>query len=100
MSIEEVCKKHNLSFKELVYLSATNLPRKKPKKYKKTSNQPDEEYISYTYEKYQIRKTIDGNLRHFGTYDTLEDAIKMRDYLMEHGWYTTRVKAIRRRLGV
>lgn len=36
--------------------------------------------------KYCIRKKIDGKLRRFGRYDSLDDAILMRDKLIAHDW--------------
>lgn len=99
MTLDEVCEKYNLTFKEIVEYTSKHRPRKKRKVYKRCE-QPEEQYISCYHGKYHIRKTINGTLKHFGTYETLEDAIIMRDYLMKNGWYTARVKAIRRRLGV
>ena len=98
LTIEEVLIKHGITFKEAVTLLSKNQSRKKKQKrpYEKT----DEKYISYYCKRYIIRKYVNGKMRSFGGYDTLEDAVKMRDYLMENGWYPNRVKAIRKRLGV
>ena len=36
--------------------------------------------------KYVIRKMINGKIEHFGTFNTLEDAIDERDYLESIDW--------------
>ena len=35
---------------------------------------------------YQVMKSIDGKLRQFGSFHTLEEAQRHRDYCVEHGW--------------
>ena len=36
--------------------------------------------------RYRVQKSINGKPRYFGQYDTLEDAQKVRDKLIENGW--------------
>ena len=36
--------------------------------------------------KYYVRKTKDGVLIYFGGFDTLEAAVKYRDYCIKHDW--------------
>ena len=99
MTVEEVLIKHNITFQEAMKLLSKKQKRK-PKKTKRPYRKTGEKYISYYCNRYVIRKSVNGRVLGFGGYNTLEDAVKMRDYLMEHGWYQTRVKAIRERLGV
>ena len=99
LSIEEVCEKHKLSFGEVVEIMAKNQPRK-PKKRKMGYHSTGERYISYYNKRYMLRRRINGKFRSFGGYMTLEDAIKMRDYLDEHGWHSKRVPNIRKKLGL
>ena len=49
---------------------------------------PGTKYISYrpNLDVYEIVKVIKGKLEYFGRYPTLEDAIKCRDYFIEHDW--------------
>ena len=99
LTLEEVCIKHNISFGEMVEIMARNQPRK-PKNKSRKYHSTGERYISYYDKRYMLRRRINGKFRSFGGYETLEDAIKMRDYLDEHGWHSRRVPAIRKRLGV
>ena len=43
-------------------------------------------YIRKERGRYIISKVIDGELKYFGTYDTKEDAITVRDKLLENNW--------------
>lgn len=36
--------------------------------------------------RYKVQKSINGETKYFGTYDTLEEAKKRRDELIENGW--------------
>lgn len=101
LSVEEGLKKHNISLEEAVVLLQKSLPRKKKKKKNTWNAKTGEKYISKTKSgKYSIRKHINGKMRYFGNYDNINDAIKVRDYLIENGWYYNRINAIRKRLGV
>lgn len=75
MSIEDGLQKHNVTlknaFKELIIL-----PSKTSEQYiqqNKTGN-------------YFISKCINGKPTHLGTYNTLNDAIKIRNWFSEKGW--------------
>lgn len=100
MTIEEVLEKHGITFQEAIKLLSKKQKRKPKRKSKRPYRKTGEKYISYYCNRYVIRKSVNGRLLGFGGYSTLEDAVKMRDYLMEHGWYQARVEAIRKRLGV
>lgn len=95
MSIEDVLKKHKINLPVAMKLMNKRLTKQK-KEYKSTG----EEYISYQYEKYNITKEVNGKSKYFGGYDTLEDAIKVRDYLKVHGWNKHCLKTARRNCGV
>ena len=98
MTIEEVLQKHNLSLKEccdLLYYKTNNRKNRK-RKYRETG----EPYIRQDGKRFHIRKKINGRAVSFGGYNSLEDAVKVRDYLMEHGWYRNRLKSTLKTLGV
>lgn len=38
------------------------------------------------YGQFQIKKSIDGRVKHFGNYDTLEEAMEVRDELIMNNW--------------
>ena len=84
MTIEDALHKHNMSFKE----AFDGMP-------KPLTNGGNtgvgEKFISKHQGKYIIRKRHRNKTRLFGTYDRLEDAIKVRDYCLEHGWYITKL---------
>lgn len=84
MTIEDALTKHGMTFKE----AFDGMP-------KPLTNGGNtgvgEKFISKHQGKYIIRKRTKGKTRVFGTYDTLEDAVKVRDYIVEHGWYITKL---------
>ena len=45
-----------------------------------------EKYICKARGHFHIRKQYNGKQRHYGSYESLEDAIKVRDYCIKHGW--------------
>lgn len=44
------------------------------------------QYISRNGKKFRITKQINGKQKHFGTYKTLDEAIKKRNELIKNGW--------------
>ena len=85
MTIQDALTKHGLTFLEA--FQKTKKPKnQKKKKKKKWVSITEEKYIQSRNNHYYVRKTINGRTRLFGTYKTLEDAVKIRDYCMEHGW--------------
>ena len=98
MSIAEALQKNDVSFKEATERLCHSKPRRKKKKKKQQLRAA--KYIQKRDGKYYVRKTVEGRTVMFGTYRTLEDAIKVRDYCIEHGWYQKRIDAICEKLGV
>ncbi len=90
LTIHEVLVKHNTNLKEaLVSLRGYNKYQtqqriKELKKWKRALKVG--KYIYKQHGKYIIRKWYKGKERSFGTYERLEDAKTVRDYMMEHGW--------------
>lgn len=51
-----------------------------------TANSHEKQYICFQNGKYTIRKSINGKLKVFGRYDTLEEAIEHRNELINNNW--------------
>lgn len=122
MTLEKACSKHKISldyaFKHMPktitkprkITKKLGRPRKitkklgRPRKFERTNNIPyqpvNEKNITNRYGKYFLRKRINNKERVYGTYNTLEDAIKIRDYCNEHGWYVTRIDEYCEILGI
>ena len=96
MTIEEALIKNNLDFKTAIQQIK---PKRKPYNCKKLINNPSQ-YISLQKKKYVLRKFVKGKTRWFGTYNTLEDAIKVREYMKEHGWDQDKVDEVCEIVGV
>lgn len=47
--------------------------------------------ISFYYNTFRISKKIDGKMKHFGKYDTYEDALVARDILLENNWDESKI---------
>ena len=100
MSIEDACTKYGVSFKYVV----ANMPRPfKPRgkrKPKRAKTYTGEKYIQHRDGHYSLRKNIKGRMMFFGTYSSLEDAMKVRDYCIVHGWKQRSIDKYCERLGV
>ena len=48
----------------------------------------DTRYIYLVGKSFQLKKCINGKTKHFGTFKTLEEAIKARDELIKNNWRT------------
>ena len=99
MSISDACQKHKVSFKRAFEILQY-------KDVKRCDGNPGgntgEAYIRYIKpcKNYQLNKTINGKFTYFGTYDCLSDAVKVRDYMIMHGWDKQNLDVIRCELGV
>lgn len=91
MSIEEALKKHELTFK----YACDNMPRTLTKKKKGKKNNPSKN-ISINKDKYLVRK----NEVYYGRYETLKEAMRLRDYMEKYGWNKKELKRIQEKLGV
>ena len=95
MSITDCCRKYNISFQDL----CDRMPkRQKPKT--KSNRFTGEKYIQTRDGKYYLRKSVNKKTRMFGTYNSLEDAIKVRDHCIEHGWIQKNIDQYCRELGI
>ena len=104
MSIEDACRKHQISFKE----ACDNMPKIQKKKIKPRNTSPTyaSEYIQERNGKYFVRKYVPSTKQKksstvmFGTYNSLEDAIKMREHCKKHGWKKLSVDKYCQELGI
>jgi len=101
-TINEVCYKYNITFKYLMehIPNAAYLKPHTLKKHKKTDGLTVSKNILEKNGKYYLRKTIDKKHRSFGTYNTLEDAQRVRDYCDLHGWKQRYIDIYCQRLGI
>ena len=53
-------------------------------------------YVHYRHKRYVVVK--EG--KEYGSYETLEDAIKVRDYFIYNGWYHKRLDSVCKELGI
>ncbi|WP_405316217.1 hypothetical protein [Methanobrevibacter sp.] len=57
-------------------------------------------YYDKIWGRYRIQKVINGRKISYGTYDTLEEAILVRDKLMECDWDKKQLQEIKDELGI
>jgi len=105
MSIEEALQKHNLTFKEaFTELDKYKMGRphkNKKQKLKKGAYATGERYIRRTLQgHYYLRKQVRGKMRTFGTYHTLEDAVRMREHCKKYGWKELSIDRYCEELGI
>lgn len=94
MTIHDALIKHNLTFKQAV----ENIY--KPHTQQKTPHPTNEKYIAYRDGHYYLRKYSRKKTRMFGTYHTLEDAVKVRDHCIKYGWKQHSIDKYCQELGV
>ena len=90
MKLEEALHKHQLSLK----YAFNNMPKTVVKR----GGNPT--FIAPVGNKFLIRKTVNGSTKHFGTYMTLNEAVKVRDYCERHGWIKENLDKYCEELGV
>lgn len=95
LSIEQALRKYNISFREAIDSMPRFYGRKKKRKCRGRAK-----YIQQMDNRFHVRKTIKGKTRSFGSYSSLEDAIKLRDYCIEHGWKQRKVDEYCETLGI
>lgn len=98
LPLEEALTKHNVSFEEA--FKVFHKHEKQPYNIKQSRRRSVDFYIFNRKDSYTIRKDVNGKVTMFGTYHSLEDAIKVRNVLMEEGWVQSNVDSICQRLGV
>jgi len=88
-TIQEVCQQYHISFKELcnLFLSRGCTTDK---------SSTGKLYVSYDGHRFILRK----NNGYYGSYQSLDDALKVRDYMIMNGWYRSRLDKVCRELGV
>ena len=94
MSLEQALKTHNLTFQQALERcpKPTNFDKRKPtKKHKKTIRRAGK-YIQQRGKRFYLRKNVKGKMLGFGSYETLNDAEKVRDFLMDNGWNEIKVR--------
>ena len=93
---EALCK-HNLSLKEAMDGMDKPLTRthRKKRQYELMGK-----FIYRMGPYYVIQKSMRNTTVNFGTYNTLSDAKRVRDYLVENGWYKSKLDEICELLGV
>lgn len=112
MTIQEACTKYGITLDYAFKHMPKTKTRKRNRKITKKQGRPrrhknkipyiscNEKNITCRYGKYFLRKRIRNKERVYGTYETLEDAVKIRDYCNEHGWYVTRIDEYCETLGI
>ena len=90
-TIQEVCQQYQLTFKELCQLFLSG-------RYSRTTNESSTGnlYVSFDQHRYILRK----NGVNYGSYQSLDDALKVRDYMIMNGWYRSRLDKVCDELGV
>ena len=97
LTLDEALQKHKVSLDQAFKI----LRRKDIRKVQKNANRScPETYILKRNDVYTIRKSIKGKTKIFGAYNSLEDALLVRDTLIKEGWKQRSVDDICKRLGV
>ena len=94
MTIEDALKKHQLSFQYVM----KHINKVKYMEIPEPSNTT--KHIGIQNGKYIVKKSFDGKMRSFGTYLTLEDALKIRECCMIDGWIQTNINRYCREHGI
>lgn len=95
MSIDDALRKYEITLDYAFHtLHKPLLYTRNPKK-KRTHK-----YIQERNGKYYVRKQINGKIRTFGTYDSYNNAKRLRDYCIKHGWKQRNVDKYCEELGI
>ena len=98
MSLCDALTKHETNLHD-VFQALQNKPQK-PKGSKSKVISSSEPYIFIRNNTFSVRKSTKGKTKMFGTYNSMEDAIRMRDALKRDGWHQTHVDRICEELGI
>ena len=98
MTISDACQKHQITFKQAFQM----LHYKDTNKQKTQTSQTREQYITINKNtgKYELKRRINGKYKYFGSYPTLKDAIRMREYMKTHGWTNKKWQTIKKELNL
>lgn len=102
MGLEDALIKHNLTLLEafdMVHKPITKKAQKK-KYQKKNIYISVDENISKRGDGYHLRKRIHGKTIWGGSYSSLEDAQKVKEFLNAHGWNIVKVNQACKELGI
>ena len=99
LTIDEACSKHDVNFGEAV-LGLNPLQKKKKRNGRKMVCSTPAKYIFQRDDTFTVRKNVKRKTMVFGTYSSLEDAVKVRDELIRIGWKQRSVDSICERLGI
>ena len=93
MYVDDILKKHGISRREYRRLrkklvEETGEPVKKSNSNKYSVSTTGEKYIyrDPLSHHFKVKKFIDGRTVHYGTYKSLDDAVKVRNVLVDHKW--------------
>jgi hypothetical protein len=101
MPLEEAFQKHKLTLNQVFTTLHTKTRYHHKKKNKPPAYTPIKTPYIYNYRnKYYIVKNTRKKSRTFGSYNTLEEAIQVRDELIKDGWHQTHVDRICDELGI
>ena len=92
-SVENVLVKHNMTLEEAFNYCLHHKPEDDVVEEKMLYIQKHRDY-------YRIRKSVKGKLTTFGYYSTLDDAVTVRDALIEDGWRLYRLADICKSLNI
>jgi len=95
MELGAALEKHNLTLQDALEIGLAPKKHSYPIPFETV-----DKYIYCRCGNYSIRKSIKSRGVHFGTYTSLEDAIRVRDYFVENGWNIRELDNVCRMLGV
>lgn len=90
MSIHDACQKHQISFKK----AFNRLHYKKYHRPRYGQGELKQPYITRNGKQFQVKKKTRGKTTHYGNYTTLEEAIRVRDFLLENDWKKSKLKEL------
>ena len=90
-SLHDALCKYNLSLKDAMKLMDKPLTKHKKRKLVYTTIKP---YIYQRYKHFIVQKSINNRTVTFGTYNNLNDATLVRDYMVKYGWNRDRLDEI------
>lgn len=93
LTVEEACTKYNIPF-NYVFKNMERINKRQG------PNDPQLKYITKRSGHFSVRKTVKGKQIVFGTYSTLEEAIKIREYCEKHGWIKSNIDEYCKILGI